>query len=372
MGGTDTTPPTAPTAFAKTGATATTHRDELDRLDRQRRRHRLPALPRRQPGRHDDRPRYTFTGLTCNTSYSLGVEAFDAAGNVSPRTPLTASSGACDTTAPTVSITAPPDGGTVSGIVNVTAAASDNSSVAGVQFKVDGAQPRQRGHQQPVLDRLGHRDGDARQHTLTAVARDPSGNTATSAPVDRHRAGAAGRQRPASPHTRSTTARARSRATRPATATGHDRRRDVDDRQVRLGAELRRHERPRRPARLGTLLQGRLHARGLGQEERRQEGRRGRRHLELPQGGPMLWIDDVAGRYRATLSTGVSNFLDSGQTPRGRHVAAHRRHLRRRDRALLRQRHAGGQQGVHRQRRRQRHAGGSAPTATRRAASSTA
>ena len=39
----------------------------------------------------------------------------------------------------------------------------------------------------------------------------------------------------------------------------------------------------------------------------------------------MLWIDDVAGRYRATLSGSESNFLDSGQTPVAgtwQHIAA--------------------------------------------------
>src|SRR5262249_24375426 len=50
---------------------------------------------------------YTFDSLACNTSYTLEVEAQDGAGNVGPRTPLTASTAACDTTAPTVSVTAP-------------------------------------------------------------------------------------------------------------------------------------------------------------------------------------------------------------------------------------------------------------------------
>src|SRR5882762_1619190 len=44
-----------------------------------------------------------------------------------------------DTTPPTVTLTSPAAGSTLSGKVNVTAAASDNVSVARVQFKVDGA-----------------------------------------------------------------------------------------------------------------------------------------------------------------------------------------------------------------------------------------
>src|SRR5206468_1596804 len=44
-----------------------------------------------------------------------------------------------DTTPPSVSITSPAAGATVSGTVPVTASASDNVGVAGVQFKLDGA-----------------------------------------------------------------------------------------------------------------------------------------------------------------------------------------------------------------------------------------
>ena len=44
-----------------------------------------------------------------------------------------------DTTAPTVSLTGPAEGATVSGTVTLSANASDNVGVAGVQFKVDGS-----------------------------------------------------------------------------------------------------------------------------------------------------------------------------------------------------------------------------------------
>src|SRR5713226_8017187 len=43
-----------------------------------------------------------------------------------------------DTTPPTVSITSPASGATVSGTISVTANASDNVGVAGVQFKYNG------------------------------------------------------------------------------------------------------------------------------------------------------------------------------------------------------------------------------------------
>ena len=51
-----------------------------------------------------------------------------------------ASGGSSDTTPPTVSGTAPAAGATVSGsAVTVSATAADNVGVAGVQFKLDGA-----------------------------------------------------------------------------------------------------------------------------------------------------------------------------------------------------------------------------------------
>ncbi|MFA6354533.1 MAG: Ig-like domain-containing protein, partial [Candidatus Paceibacterota bacterium] len=49
------------------------------------------------------------------------------------------SSPSTDITPPSVSMTSPTSGATVSGSVNVTATASDNVGVAGVQFKLDGA-----------------------------------------------------------------------------------------------------------------------------------------------------------------------------------------------------------------------------------------
>ncbi len=43
-----------------------------------------------------------------------------------------------DTTAPTVNISSPAAGATVSAVINLTANASDNVAVAGVQFFLDG------------------------------------------------------------------------------------------------------------------------------------------------------------------------------------------------------------------------------------------
>ena len=83
---------------------------------------------------------FTIPSLSCGSSHDISVEAYDFANNASTRATLTATTSDCDTTLPTVAVTAPTAGSTVSGTtVNVTATASDNDAVAGVQFMVDGA-----------------------------------------------------------------------------------------------------------------------------------------------------------------------------------------------------------------------------------------
>lgn len=86
-----------------------------------------------------------------------------------------------DTTPPTVAITSPTSGATVSGTVAVRASASDNVAVAGVQFFVDGSPIGAEDTTAPyevAWDTSSVGDGS---HTLTARARDTAGNTATSA-----------------------------------------------------------------------------------------------------------------------------------------------------------------------------------------------
>jgi methionine-rich copper-binding protein CopC len=81
---------------------------------------------------------YTDSGLAAGTYYYL-VTAQDAAENVSAPSPQASTVVLADTVAPTVSITAPTAGATLSGVTTLTANASDNVAVVGVQFQVDGA-----------------------------------------------------------------------------------------------------------------------------------------------------------------------------------------------------------------------------------------
>ncbi len=86
-------------------------------------------------------------------------------------------------TPPTVAITAPTGGATVVGTVTVSASASDNVGVVGVQFKLDGANLGAQMTKAPYAVSWNTTTAGNGTHTLTAVARDAAGNTATSAPV---------------------------------------------------------------------------------------------------------------------------------------------------------------------------------------------
>jgi len=87
-----------------------------------------------------------------------------------------------DTTPPSVSITSPASGATVSGTITVTASASDDVGVAGVQFFLDGNAGAEvtTAPYSVAWDTTAATNGS---HTITAVARDAAGNRTTSAPV---------------------------------------------------------------------------------------------------------------------------------------------------------------------------------------------
>src|SRR5207244_4194616 len=89
-----------------------------------------------------------------------------------------------DTTPPTVSITSPASGATVSATITVSATASDNVGVAGVQFKLDGANlGAEDTTASPYSTSWNTTAASNGSHTLTAVARDAAGNQKTSAAV---------------------------------------------------------------------------------------------------------------------------------------------------------------------------------------------
>ncbi len=125
----------------------------------------------------------TVSNLSCNTTSTFTVDAFDGAGNRSVQsTSVPGTTGACDTSPPSVQITAP-TGGTVAGAVTVSANASDNKGVVGVQFKLDGNNLGAEDLASPYGVTWDTTAGSNGNHTLTAVARDSSGNQATATAV---------------------------------------------------------------------------------------------------------------------------------------------------------------------------------------------
>jgi hypothetical protein len=85
-----------------------------------------------------------------------------------------------DTQLPAVSITSPANGATVSGTVSIAANASDNVAVAGVQFQVNGVNLGAEDATAPYTASWNSTLVANGNHTITAIARDTSGNQASS------------------------------------------------------------------------------------------------------------------------------------------------------------------------------------------------
>jgi hypothetical protein len=132
-------------------------------------------------GAEDTTSPYSVTWNTTTATpgaHTLTARARDAAGNTGSSS-VTVTVNNPDTTPPTVSISGPASGATVSGSVTISATASDNVGVAGVQFQLDsvnlGAEDTA-GPYSTVWDTTKTTNGT---HTLGAIARDAAGNKTT-------------------------------------------------------------------------------------------------------------------------------------------------------------------------------------------------
>ena len=128
---------------------------------------------------------HSVTGLANGQSYTFYVRCQDPAGNATTADTVVsfavANPPAPDTVPPTVALTAPAAGATVSGSVNVTASASDNVAVVGVQFLLDGANLGAEDATAPYSVAWNTVAATNGTHTLTARAHDAAANTTTSA-----------------------------------------------------------------------------------------------------------------------------------------------------------------------------------------------
>ncbi len=256
----------------------------------------------------------TITGLACSNTYAIAVEAFDVAGNVSPRTSITAPTAACDSTPPLVSLTSPETGTVVGGTVLLSATASDATYVAGVQFRVDGVNVGPEDTVPPYTSSWNTRLSMAGLHTVSAVARDAAGNTAIAqAQVTVDNSGAPG----------------------PGLVAGYG----FDEGTGTVAGDGSGN------GNTGTLVSGAGWTAGKYGNAVSLDGDDDR--VDLPSlttfyrsgftfeawvkksgakkdvaivgtwdgGGPMIWIDHINGHYMLTLGDSMSSYLDSGQTP---------------------------------------------------------
>jgi Bacterial Ig domain/Immunoglobulin I-set domain len=125
-----------------------------------------------------------LAGLTANTLYHYRVHSKNSSGVESISGDFAfQTNNTTDTTPPTVSITAPATGATVSGSATLTASASDNVGVTSVQFLLDGANLGSALTASPYTMSWDTTTASNGTHSLTAQARDAAGNVGTSTAV---------------------------------------------------------------------------------------------------------------------------------------------------------------------------------------------
>ncbi|MEC4749602.1 N,N-dimethylformamidase beta subunit family domain-containing protein [Methylomicrobium sp. Wu6] len=129
---------------------------------------------------------YSWTTPATSTTVTIKSRAVDDSLNLeTPATGISVNVGSgADTTAPTVSMTVPANGATVSGSsVTVSANASDNVGVSSVQFLLDGASLGAPDTVAPYSITWDSTLASNGAHTLSARASDAAGNTATAANI---------------------------------------------------------------------------------------------------------------------------------------------------------------------------------------------
>ena len=125
---------------------------------------------------------YTDVGLAAG-DWHYKITAEDAAGNVGPSSGQATGTATADGASPTVAISAPSAGATLTNTTNITATASDNVGVAGVQFRLDGANLGTEDTSAPYVFSWDTRTVANGNHVLSAIARDAAGNIATATNV---------------------------------------------------------------------------------------------------------------------------------------------------------------------------------------------
>ena len=127
---------------------------------------------------------YLDSTLSDSTQYCYRVRAYNTAGDSAFSNESCSTTATLDTQAPTVSLTVPGNSTTSSGpAVTVSANASDNIGVVGVQFLLDGVNLGSEDATAPYSISWNTTTVANGAHTLTARARDAAGNQAVSTAV---------------------------------------------------------------------------------------------------------------------------------------------------------------------------------------------
>ncbi|WP_447964924.1 FG-GAP-like repeat-containing protein [Nitrospira sp. Ecomares 2.1] len=136
-------------------------------------------------------PSHIFQNLPEGITYYFTVTAYDQSGNISEPSKevaiaLPTQGGNVpppDTTPPTIVLMSPQNSASLSGTVTVSATASDNIGVVGVQFKLNGNNLGPEDTTNPFSSSWNTTAVSNGSYTLSATARDAAGNTTTSVPV---------------------------------------------------------------------------------------------------------------------------------------------------------------------------------------------
>ncbi len=191
--GPDTTPPTvtmsAPAEGATvTGAAVTVSADAIDDVGVASVQFLLDGAALGPPATSEPYSITWDSTAVADGAHTLSAQASDGAGNTAIATAVNvtvSNGGGGDTTPPTVTMSAPAEGATVTGAaVTVSADAIDDVGVASVQFLLDGAALGPPATSEPysiTWDSTAVADG---AHTLSAQASDAAGNTAIATAVN--------------------------------------------------------------------------------------------------------------------------------------------------------------------------------------------
>ena len=124
------------------------------------------------------------TGAYADGGHTIVARATDSSGNTSAASvSVSFANTAADTTPPTVAISGPSDGATVTGTIAITGTSADAGGVASVQVKIDAGSYRNASGTTAWSYSLDTTALSSGTHTITARAVDAAGNSATASEI---------------------------------------------------------------------------------------------------------------------------------------------------------------------------------------------